>query len=228
MEVEINFVSELPQVEESTAIKANDHNSPGKFLLEPNLKSAEYRNIAPDTPETPINPGFGQESAPIFDIKSNVIHEDIEISDEQPVHFQKVATIRYIEVDESLSEVENQHPSDVEMDADVEETPTFSVNYFDEKSLVELARYSWRGTTRNQRFLKGCLWSPDGTCALTAVNGDGMHVVELPQDLYASETVNDERPLDVLQSAVHVKEAGVVYDFCWYPFMNSGNPASCG
>lgn len=219
MEVESNFVSELPQLEESTAIKDNIHNSPSTFLLEPNLKSGNYRNIVPGTPETPLNPGFGQESAPIFDIKSNVTQEDIEISDEQPEHFQKVAII---------IEVENQQLSDVEMDTDAEETPTFSVNYFDEKSLVELARYSWRGTTRNQRFLKGCLWSPDGTCALTAVNGDGMHVVELPQDLYASETVNDERPLDVLQSAVHVKEAGVVYDFCWYPFMNSGNPASCG
>lgn len=62
---------------------------------------------------------------------------------------------------------------------------------------------------------------------LFTVNGDGMHVIELPSDLYAAEAITDDRPLDVLQSAVHIKEGGTVYDYCWYPFMNSSNPQSC-
>lgn len=102
-----------------------------------------------------------------------------------------------------------------------------AVTYFADKQITELSRYSWRGSTKRQRFLKGCLWSPDGTCILTAVNCDGMHVVELPADVYANECIPSDRPLDVLQSAVHINEAGIVYDYCWYPYMNSTVPASC-
>ena len=158
-------------------------------------------------------PFTSQESAVAIDCPSN-----------------RVATLKLVEID--ISELEDMpqtnghakcHPiagEDVEM-------PSTSSIYFQEKTVAELSRYSWRGSTNRQRFLKGCHWSPDGTCVLTSVNGDGMHVVELPRDLYATESVSPERPLDVLQSAVHVKEGGTVYDYCWYPFMNSSEPASC-
>lgn len=99
--------------------------------------------------------------------------------------------------------------------------------YFTNGNVVELARCSWRGSKHNQKFLKGCLWSPDGTCALTAINGEGMQVFELPRDLYANDSVNVDRPLDILQNVIHVGEGGTVYDFCWYPFMNSSDPTSC-
>lgn len=101
------------------------------------------------------------------------------------------------------------------------------IGYFCDKHVVELSRCTWRGSTKNQRFLKGCLWSPDGTCILTVANGNGMHVFELPGDLYTVDSIGEDRPLDILQSAVHIKEGGSVYDYCWYPFMNSSNPTSC-
>lgn len=100
-------------------------------------------------------------------------------------------------------------------------------SYFVNDDVVELARCSWRGSKHNQKFLKGCLWSPDGTCALTAINGEGMQVFELPRDLYDGDSVQVDRPLDVLRSAVHVAEGGTIYDYCWYPFMNSSDPATC-
>lgn len=100
-------------------------------------------------------------------------------------------------------------------------------SYFVDDDIVELARCSWRGSTHNQKFLKGCLWSPDGTCILTAINGEGMQVFELPRDLYDADAVQVDRPLDVLRSAVHVPEGGTIYDYCWYPFMNSTDPTSC-
>lgn len=102
-----------------------------------------------------------------------------------------------------------------------------SVDFFIEKNVIELARSSWRGSSRNQRYLKGCLWSPDGTCLLTTVNGDGMHVFETPSDLYGTDSISPDRPLDCLQSAVHIKEGGIVYDYCWFPFMSSADPATC-
>lgn len=99
--------------------------------------------------------------------------------------------------------------------------------YFVNDNVVELARCSWRGSKVNQKFLKGCLWSPDGTCVLTAINGEGMQVFELPRDLYENDSVDVNRPLDVLQNVIHVGEGGTIYDYCWFPFMNSTDPTSC-
>lgn len=42
-------------------------------------------------------------------------------------------------------------------------------NFFKEKVIVEVSRLSWG----SRNYLRGCQWSPDGTCCLTAVNGDG-------------------------------------------------------
>lgn len=54
-----------------------------------------------------------------------------------------------------------------------------------------------------------------------------MHIVELPTDLYTTQEVSTNRNLSELNSAVHVKEGGTVYDCCWYPYMNSSDPATC-
>lgn len=135
--------------------------------------------------------------------------------------------------DIEFTPVEEKPPHDYTeaMDCDenkvAEANHTPSVDFFIEKNVTELARSSWRGSSRNQRYLKGCLWSPDGTCLLTTVNGDGMHVFETPSDLYSSDSISADRPLDCLQSAVHIKEGGIVYDYCWFPFMSSQDPATC-
>lgn len=137
---------------------------------------------------------------------------------------ERVPMIRLIEI-ESESE---QFSSDLA--TPMEESENFvplSLDYFAEHKVIELSRYAWRGSSKRQRFLRGCLWSPDGSCVLTTVNGDGMHVVELPTDLYSSHEVSVDRPVDLLQSAVHIKEGGTVYDCCWFPFMNSSDPTSC-
>lgn len=96
---------------------------------------------------------------------------------------------------------------------------------FASQTLVELSRHSWG--TREPHYLRGCVWSPDGTCILAPVHRDGMHVLELPTELYAVDEVSAQRPLDILTSAVQVPENGMVYDYCWYPFMNSGAPETC-
>lgn len=95
-----------------------------------------------------------------------------------------------------------------------------------DNSALELARCQWANYA-DQHYLKGCKWSPDGTCLLTVVRGAGMHVMELPADLYQGETIMNSRPIVALSPAVSVPESGLMYDFCWYPGMNSGNPATC-
>lgn len=49
--------------------------------------------------------------------------------------------------------------------------------------LKELSRISWSEDVYNQNYLKGCLWSPDGHHLLTAVNGQGLKLIEIPEDL---------------------------------------------
>ncbi|XP_052869146.1 telomerase Cajal body protein 1 homolog [Anopheles cruzii] len=109
---------------------------------------------------------------------------------------------------------------------DVHYKRTVESDFFGDRTCVEVARCSWDRPVR-QNYLQGCRWSPDGTCVLTAVNNDGMHIVEMPTDLYRAETVSEDRPVDILTSAVHVKEGGLVYDYAWYPRMNSGYPETC-
>lgn len=95
-----------------------------------------------------------------------------------------------------------------------------------ENPALELARCQWANYA-DQHYIKGCKWSPDGTCLLTVVRGAGMHVMELPTDLYQGETIMSSRPIVALSPAVSVPESGLIYDYCWYPGMNSGNPATC-
>lgn len=98
-------------------------------------------------------------------------------------------------------------------------------NYFFDKQVLEISRHSWGSNKQN--YLKGCLWSPDGLCCLTAVNGDGMHIFEIPYDVLESKTIPISRPFNVLTSAVKVKEGGNVLDYCWFPRMHSSMPESC-
>ncbi|XP_053659122.1 telomerase Cajal body protein 1 homolog [Anopheles marshallii] len=119
-----------------------------------------------------------------------------------------------MQIDEPIPEEEQQSTRVMEND------------FFQDNTCIEVARCSWDRPVR-QNYLQGCHWSPDGTCVLTTVNNDGMHIVELPNDLYSSNMVSDDRPVDLLTSAVHVKEGGLVYDCAWYPGMNSLQPETC-
>lgn len=131
-----------------------------------------------------------------------------------------------IHLTDSMKELELvEPPPDIQMENTESGDGGGNSKYFAHHSLLELSRYSWG--TRKQHYLNGCQFSPDGTCLLTSVNGDGMHVVELPRDLYIADALQFDRPLDILQTAVFVKNGGTVYDYCWYPFMNSQAPETC-
>ncbi|XP_019871413.1 telomerase Cajal body protein 1 homolog isoform X1 [Aethina tumida] len=111
-------------------------------------------------------------------------------------------------------------------EAVVEQTQVTYAHYNFENTALELARSQWPNYA-DQHYLRGCKWSPDGTCLLTVVRGAGMHVMELPSDLYTGDSVMTSRPIAALNPAVSVPENGLIYDYCWYPGMNSANPATC-
>lgn len=128
---------------------------------------------------------------------------------------------------DSLATAEEDQVPEEEPNTCIEPDYSFELSFFPTETLTELASYTWDTSMENQQYTKGCVWSPDGTCCLVGVNGDGMHLMELPQDLYAQDKLDSSRECSQLKSAVHIPEAGMVYDYCWYPFMNSNNPDSC-
>lgn len=98
--------------------------------------------------------------------------------------------------------------------------------YFKDQRLIELAKANFPNST-NQHYTKGALFSPDGTCLLTTVNANGMLCYELPQDLYGKDEISQEREITLMKPVIQIKSVGNIYDFVWYPFMSSYDPATC-
>ncbi|CAD7000532.1 unnamed protein product [Ceratitis capitata] len=146
--------------------------------------------------------------------------------------FLTESSVEDVEAEESLMQSETLNDTNQNIDLDISnqvENLTKDEDLF-QCALVELGRRLWDSSLEKQHYTKGCLWSPDGTCILTAVHLDGMHVIELPNDLYntfSTQTIPSKRSVSTLTSAVHVKEGGTVYDYAWYPFMNSSAPETC-
>lgn len=78
----------------------------------------------------------------------------------------------------------------------------------------------------NENFTKGCQWSPDGTCLLVPAEDFRIRVYDLPKEMYNNK-IPPELPLENLKPALSVREGGLIYDSCWYPLMNSWDPATC-
>ncbi|XP_011866183.1 PREDICTED: telomerase Cajal body protein 1-like isoform X2 [Vollenhovia emeryi] len=92
--------------------------------------------------------------------------------------------------------------------------------------LLRVATKEYQSANTRENFTKGCQWSPDGTCLLVPSEDFGIRIYELPRELYSGQVPSDFVQND-FASALMVKEGGLVYDTCWYPFMNSWDPATC-
>ena len=81
-------------------------------------------------------------------------------------------------------------------------------------------------------IFSGVQCSPDSTCALTQCTGDNSLRVYETGFQGSSEGAGAEggcsSPLPrSLSPAVESREGSSIYDYCWYPKMNSADPASC-
>ncbi|XP_030377506.1 telomerase Cajal body protein 1 homolog [Scaptodrosophila lebanonensis] len=133
-------------------------------------------------------------------------------------------------LDDSTLEEDSQRIIDVDDTIELDQTTAagnITTNFCFENQLLEVGRRCWPSSGKMQNYTKGCFWSPDGTCLLVPVHQDGMHVIELPLDLYTVSELESDRNLSALQSAVHVPEGGTVYDCVWYPLMSSQQPETC-
>lgn len=74
-----------------------------------------------------------------------------------------------------------------------------------------------------ENYLKGCKWAPDGSCLLTNSADNVLRVYNLPPELYSSgwELIPEMSPV------LRMAEGDTIYDYCWYPHMNSLDPDTC-
>lgn len=92
--------------------------------------------------------------------------------------------------------------------------------------LLCVATKEYQPTDLYENFTKGCQWSPDGTCLLVPSEDFRIRIYELPRELYSGQFSSDFIQTDFMP-ALTVKEGGLIYDACWYPFMNSWEPITC-
>lgn len=118
-----------------------------------------------------------------------------------------------------------------ENDNSMKEEALHCVNHFcykwdnSPKLLYETTK-DYQPTELCENFTKGCQWSPDGTCLLVPSEDFKLRIYELPPDLYSQKIPSDTTPINI-NAILTMKEGGLIYDTCWYPFMNSWEPATC-
>lgn len=137
------------------------------------------------------------------------------------------------DITRKISEVRNNESllltSEIEAIKNIEET--YSTNWFyynwnNSPRLLCEATAEYQTTESYENFTKGCQWSPDRTCLLVPSEDFRIRIYELPTELY-SEKIPSNLSSTKFSAALTVKEGGLIYDACWYPFMNSWEPASC-
>ncbi|XP_054608490.1 telomerase Cajal body protein 1 [Dunckerocampus dactyliophorus] len=74
-----------------------------------------------------------------------------------------------------------------------------------------------------ENYLKGCKWAPDGSCILSNSADNVLRVYNLPPETY---TYNWD-VLAEMSPVLRMAEGDTIYDYCWYPKMNSMDPDSC-
>ncbi|XP_019616447.1 PREDICTED: telomerase Cajal body protein 1-like [Branchiostoma belcheri] len=75
----------------------------------------------------------------------------------------------------------------------------------------------------SSNFLKGCKWSPDGSCILTNSDDNTLRLFNLPVELYQGQHQGSAE----LSSVLQMREGETIYDYCWYPRMMSYQPETC-
>ncbi len=71
-------------------------------------------------------------------------------------------------------------------------------------------------------YTRGCKFSPDGLCVLSCSSDDAVRIFETPPQAPAEESTPTS-----WEPCIVMKEGETVYDFSWYPKMDSACPDTC-
>ncbi|KAM3590797.1 uncharacterized protein V6R79_016808 [Siganus canaliculatus] len=74
-----------------------------------------------------------------------------------------------------------------------------------------------------ENYLKGCKWAPDGSCILTNSADNVLRVYNIPPEIYSYnwDLLHEMSPV------LRMAEGDTIYDYCWYPKMNSLDADTC-
>ncbi|XP_065178596.1 telomerase Cajal body protein 1-like [Sycon ciliatum] len=127
-------------------------------------------------------------------------------------------------------ETDHEEEAAAESVADVDSDPGDArpAIQYDVKSsprLLGQAKAEFACTADN--FLRGCEWAPDGSCVLTCSNDNSLRVFNLPPSVYQSGPAETAGEVTEMESVLSAREGELIYDYCWYPKMNSSDPVSC-
>ncbi len=134
------------------------------------------------------------------------------------------------EEEPTVPEIPEDNPNKEEEISIQEELPYFP-EYICDQPLTLVCSASpdeFKPENYKQTYLKGCKWSPDGTCLLTCAADDVLRLFDLPAELYASH----KKPyqgctIPQISPSLRIKEGGLIYDYCWHPHMSSWQPETC-
>ncbi|XP_034532299.1 telomerase Cajal body protein 1 [Notolabrus celidotus] len=88
----------------------------------------------------------------------------------------------------------------------------------------QLLTGSWTEfATIPENYLKGCKWAPDGSCILSNSADNVLRVYNLPPEIYSYNW----DLLPEMSPVLRMAEGDTIYDYCWYPKMNSLDPDTC-
>ncbi|KAL3256814.1 hypothetical protein MRX96_017104 [Rhipicephalus microplus] len=82
---------------------------------------------------------------------------------------------------------------------------------------------AWKAFTKV--ITRGCKWSPDGSCLLTNSDDCCLRIFNLPTVLCQQQI--DWSEVEEMVPVVKCSESGLIYDYAWFPGMNSNDPATC-
>uniref|UniRef100_A0A665VH61 Telomerase Cajal body protein 1 n=1 Tax=Echeneis naucrates TaxID=173247 RepID=A0A665VH61_ECHNA len=122
---------------------------------------------------------------------------------------------------ETAHQVEIQRETPAQSDLIPEDPAPQSQNFTQNPQMLtgSWAEYS----SLPENYLKGCKWAPDGSCILTNSADNVLRVYNLPPEIY-SYTWD---LLPEMSPVLKMAEGDTIYDYCWYPKMNSVEPDTC-
>ncbi|XP_041483327.1 telomerase Cajal body protein 1-like [Lytechinus variegatus] len=127
---------------------------------------------------------------------------------------------------DDIAMVTETKPADIGMETEEENNQSLCFS----QEPVLIAKMSSEFNKVKGNFLKGCKWSPDGLCILTNSEDQTLRLFNLPPQAYGANTsaddenVGQEREPD---SVLQIQEGELIYDYCWYPKMDSYLPETC-
>ncbi|KAI0981054.1 hypothetical protein GJ496_008663 [Pomphorhynchus laevis] len=79
-----------------------------------------------------------------------------------------------------------------------------------------------------RNFLKGCKWAPDGSCFCTSSADNILRIFNTPPEIIDHALqLEDVDLFPAFDPVLSMPTHSLIYDFCWYPLMNSSNADLC-